>query len=297
MPPHLLNEAYRKSMIQYMMNTSLRKGEDDYFCAQTCRAAMDWLERSARQKPFLLFIDMFDPHEPWDAPPRFQKMYREDYGFERYLFGYGVRNQDIRESDYPILRDLYSAELTFSDFCIGRLLDKIDALGMRDDTVVVFSTDHGTHIGEQGCVQKTAGLLNSHVARLPLIVRHPDKKYAGKRVKGFVSGLDYMPSFLGLLGISGFPGLEGKNFWDLVDQPGTANHDRVFIGYGNFAAGRNSKWHYFRNFRGTDLGKGPALYDLEKDPGETNNIVSAHPAVASELSAMLADRFAVKLPG
>jgi len=296
MPPHLLNDRYRQTMTQYMMNTSMRKGEDDYFCAQSCRAAMEWLERSAGQKPFLLFIDMFDPHEPWDAPPRFQKMYRDDYGFERYLFGYGVRNQDIREQDYPVLRDLYAAEVTFSDHCIGRLLEKIDQLGMRDDTIVVFSTDHGTHLGESGCVQKTAGLLNSAVAHIPLLVRHPDRKYAGKRIKAFVSATDYLPAFLSLVGIPEFPGLDGKNFWRLVESSGSTNHDRVFTGFGDFAAVRNSRWHYFQNFRGQNAGKGPALYDLEQDPGETRNVVEGHPKVVAELRGLIAERFQANLP-
>jgi arylsulfatase A-like enzyme len=257
---------------------------------------MKWLDENARQKPFFLWLDMFDPHEPWDAPPRFQKMYRQDYGFERYLFGYGVRNADVRESDYPILQDLYAAEVTFSDHCIGRLLEKIDQLKLRDDTVVVFSTDHGTHLGELGCVQKTPGLLNSCVARLPLLVRYPDKKYAGKRVKGFVSGVDYMPTFLALLGIPEFPGLVGKNFWRLADSEGHENYERVFMGYGNFGAVRDRTWHFFQNFRGEDRGKGPALYDLAADPGETKNVVRDHPDVVAERRALLEERFQVQLP-
>ena len=296
MPERLWNPNYLRNMTQYMMNSSMRQGEDDYYCAQSCSAAMKWLEQNARQKPFFLWLDMFDPHEPWDAPPRFQKMYRQDYGYERYLFGYGVRHQDIRESDYAILRDLYAAEVTFSDHCIGRLLDKIDQLKLRDDTVVVFSTDHGTHLGELGCVQKTPGLLNSCVARLPLIVRHPDKKYAGKRVEGFVSAVDYMPTFLALLGIREFPGLVGKDFWALADSEGKQNYERVFIGFGNFAAVRDKKWHYFQNFRGEDRGKGPALYDLEADPGETKNVIADHPEVVAGRRALLEEKFQVRLP-
>lgn len=294
MPEHLWNKQYERAMAQYMMNTSLRRSEEDYFCAQSCRAAMDWLERNARQKPFLLWLDMFDPHEPWDAPPRFQKMYREDYGYERFLFGYGVRNADIRESDYPVIRDLYAAEVTFVDHWIGRLLERIDQLGLRDDTVVVFSTDHGTHLGELGCVQKTPGLLNSCVARLPLIVRHPDRKYAGRRVKPFVSAVDYMPTFLELLGIRGLPGLDGKNFWSLVESEGRTNHNRVFVGFDGFCAIRDDRWHYFQSL-GKDLGKGPALYDLIADPGETKNVFSQHPKVVAELRGLLADRFQTRL--
>jgi arylsulfatase A-like enzyme len=304
MPQHLMNPQYRENMVQFMMNTSMRKGEDDYFCAQSSKAAADWLEQNGGQKPFMLWLDMFDPHEPWDAPPRFRKMYRDNNGYERFLFGYGVRNADIRETDYPILQDLYAAEVTFSDHCIGRLLDKIDAFGLRDDTIVVFSTDHGTHLGELGCVQKTAGLLNSCVAHVPLIVRHPDRKYAGRRVKEFVSAVDFMPSLLTMLGLTGFPGMDGKNFWSLVKPGANRNHERVFTGFDNFAAVRDRKWHYFQSYRGlrageagTAQGKGPALYDLESDPGETKNVVDLHPNVVQERRALLADRFQTTLPG
>ena len=169
MPPHLWNEGYDRNMRQYMMNTQDRRGPEDYFCAQSCEAAAVWLQQNRTSRPFMLWIDMFDPHEPWDAPPEFQKMYRDEYPYERYLFGYGVRNQDIRPDDLPVIRDLYAAEVTFSDHRIGRLLEQVEKLELLDDTVIVFSTDHGTHLGEEGCVQKTPALLNRCVTHIPLI--------------------------------------------------------------------------------------------------------------------------------
>jgi len=90
-PEHLLNDRFRQRITQYVLNTQERTGEDDYFCARSCRAAARWLEQNKdNDGPFMLFIDMFDPHEPWDAPPRFQKMYRDKYPRQRYIFGYGV---------------------------------------------------------------------------------------------------------------------------------------------------------------------------------------------------------------
>ena len=107
---HLLNERFRDRIVQYILNTQHRKSEQDYFCAQTCNAAMKWLEQNKdNDGPFMLFMDMFDPHEPWDAPPRFQKMYRKKYSFARYIFGYGVNPKDVRAEDIPELIDLYSA--------------------------------------------------------------------------------------------------------------------------------------------------------------------------------------------
>jgi len=295
MPPHLWNPDYDDRMRQYLMNTAHWQTEEDYFCAQVCRTAMTWLEQNLGNQPFMLWVDMFDPHEPWDAPPRFQKMYHKNIPYERYLFGYGVNPKDVRKSDIPIIRALYAAEVTFTDLWIGHLLDRIRELGLMDNTVVVFSTDHGTHIGEEGCVQKTAGLLNSCVCKLPLIVRHPNQKYAGKKINALVSGIDYMPTFLSLLGIKG-PKMDGSNFWDLVTGKAKKIHDEVYIGYGPFAAVRTLRWHYFQHIEGDDPGKGPCLYDLRKDPLEKRNVAAKHPDVVKQMRALIERRFDVSLP-
>ena len=84
---------------------------------------------------------------------------------------------------------------------IGRLIRRVKELRLDEKTIIVFSTDHGTHIGDEGCLHKTPGLLNSMVARLPLVVLHPDPQYAGKRINQLVSAVDFAPTFLDFLGI------------------------------------------------------------------------------------------------
>ncbi|HUU28671.1 MAG TPA: sulfatase [archaeon] len=293
---HLLNDNFRQRIIQYVLNTQDRKGEDDYFCAQSCRAAAGWLEKNKdNDGPFALFIDMFDPHEPWDAPPRFQKMYREKYPFERYIFGYGVDVNDVREEDIPVLIDLYSAEVSFSDYCIGQLLDEVKRLGLWDNTIIAFSTDHGTHLGEQGCIQKQAKLLNSCVARVPLIIRHPDSSFKGKRIAELASHLDFMPTFLSLLGVEGYTGMDGRNMWDLVTGSKEKIHEHVITGFNNFGSVHNHKWHYFQNIWGDDPGLGPQLCDLENDPQEEKNVVQQHPQLVAEMKRILEGAFKVTL--
>ena len=296
MPAHLWNQGYDANMRQYLMNTQDRKGPKDYFCAQSCGAAMDWLERNIKSKPFMLWIDMFDPHEPWDAPPRFQKMYRDEYPYERYLFGYGVRNKDIRPDDLPVIRDLYAAEVTFSDYCIGHLLKRVKELGLMDDTIIAFSTDHGTHLGEEGCVQKTPALLNACVTHIPLIIKHPDKKFAGKRVDGLVSAVDFMPTFLALLGIDDYKNMDGQNMWKLVTGQVPAIHDNVYTVFNRFGAIHNLNWHYFQNIRGKDVGKGPCLYNLKSDPNQTKNVIKEFPKVAKDLRNKLQNHLKIKIP-
>jgi arylsulfatase A-like enzyme len=244
----------------------------------------------------MLWIDMFDPHEPWDAPPRFQKMYRDEYPCQRYLFGYGVKIKDVRPDDLPVIRDLYAADVTFSDYCIGRLLESVEQMGLLKDTVIVFTTDHGTHLGEEGCVQKTAGLLNGCVTSIPLMIRHPDGAYAGKKVEGLVSAIDLMPTLLALLGIDDYREMDGDNMWKLLTGRASAIHDHVYTVFGSFGAIRNLQWHYFQNILGTNRGKGPCLYDLSRDPQQTKNVVSQYPQVARNLRDRLQTRLGIPIP-
>jgi len=293
-PRHLLknNRTFQDRIVQYVLNTNHRKGEDDYFCAQTLNTAVKWLaDNKGNNGPFTLFVDMFDPHEPWDAPPRFQKMYRDKYPFERYIFGYGVKLEDIQEKDIPILIDLYSAEVTFMDYCIGQFIEKLKRLNLWDNTIIVFSTDHGTHLGEQGCVQKQASLLNSCVARVPWIIRHPDKSITGKRIDAFTSHLDFMPTFLALQGIEGYSAMDGYNIWPLVTGDKKELRDKVIVGFSNYGAVRTKKWHYFQHVWGENPGHGPALYDLENDYEEKNNIVAKHPEVVAEMKKIMREAF------
>ena len=296
MPAHLWNKGYDANMRQYLMNTQDRKSEEDYFCAESCSAAMNWLQQNINSKPFMLWIDMFDPHEPWDAPPRFQKMYRDEYPYERYLFGYGVRNKDIRLDDLPVIKDLYAAEVTFSDYCIGRLLKRVEEMGLMDNTIIVFSTDHGTHLGEQGCVQKTPALLNACVAQIPLIIKHPDKKFAGKRIKGLVGAVDFMSTFLPLLGIDDYRNMDGENMWKLVTGRVPSIHDNVYTVFNRFGAIHNLDWHYFQNIRGKDRGKGPCLYNLKNDPKQTKNVIKEFSEVAKRLRNKLQNHLKIEIP-
>ena len=296
MPAHLWNNRYDANMRQYLMNTQDRTGQEDYFCAQSCSAAMNWLRQNVNSKPFMLWIDMFDPHEPWDAPPRFQKMYRKEYPYERYLFGYGVRNKDIRLDDLPVIKDLYAAEVTFSDYCIGRLLKRVEEMGLMDNTIIVFSTDHGTHLGEQGCVQKTPALLNACVTQIPLIIKHPDKKFAGKRIKGLVSAVDFMSTFLPLLGIDDYRNMDGENMWKLVTGQVPSIHDNVYTVFNRFGAIHNLDWHYFQNIRGKDRGKGPCLYNLKNDPKQTGNVIKEFPEAAKRLRNKLQNHLKIEIP-
>lgn len=302
MPAGLWNPGYDRQMRTYMMNSQNWEKDDDYMAGQTVTASIDWLGRNAANKPFMLWIEMFDPHEPWDAPKRFQKMYREDYGYERFLFGYGVQGGGAGKGkpDFtphlPVIRDLYAAEVSYVDYCVGRLMEALQKMKLLDDTIVVFTTDHGTLLGELGYVQKQPALLNSLLMHLPLLIRHPERSTAGKRVAELVSAMDFAPTLCHMLGIDDQQQMDGRSAWDLVTGKADRLHDRVFTQFGNFASVRDRKWHYFQHIRGKDRGAGPCLYDLAADPGETKNMVEKHSDQVGAMRGQLAHRLKQELP-
>lgn len=293
---HLITPMSTGTATQYLLNTMDRKSEDDYFCAQVCNKAVKWLKDNGREKSFLLWLEMFDPHEPWDAPPRFQKMYCDHLPKDRTIFGYGFPTDRLKPEDVEVLQGLYAAEIAFSDECIGRVLNCVEELGLAGDTVVIFSSDHGTHLGERGCVQKSAFMLTSKLARIPLIVRHPSKdRYAGKRIASLASAVDMAPTFLSLAGQKAPECMEGFDLWNLVDGKTDSIRNAVFTGMWGFGAIHTPEWHFFKKvgeepYPSRDFG--PQLFDLGSDPEETENVISEHPEVAADLEAQLMARFA-----
>ena len=91
------------------------------------------------------------------------------------------------------------------------------------------------------------------------------------------------PTFCHMLGIDDQQQMDGRNAWDLVTGKADRLHDRVFSQFGDFAAVRDGKWHYFQHVSGKNRGAGRCLYDLEADPGEKTNVVAQHSQLAAEL--------------
>ncbi len=294
LPRHLRSARATECIQQFCLNNFWAQSEEDRVCARTIRAAMQWLEHNHRQGPFTLWLEMFDPHEPWDPPRRFRDMYGAHHPqCERFIFGYGVPIDKLKPEEKKLLPKLYAGSITFADLWIGKLLDYVRELGLLDDTMIVFTSDHGTHLGEKGCIHKRDHFLNSMLANIPLIIRHPDTpKYAGKTVNGLVSAIDIAPTLLDLMKIRKPKTMTGKSAWPMATGKKRKINDLVFVGIGDYAAVREKNWHYFRGLT-PDGGAppSPCLYDLKNDPGETKNVIKKHPDTVRKLDRRLAEKF------
>ena len=102
-------------------------------------------------KPFFLWIDSFDPHEPWDPPKEYADLYCPDYAGKDFIMpGAAQEGAGASEEELRRIEALYLGEVTFVDKCVGQLLEKLDELKLFDDTLVIFLSDHGTQLRDQG---------------------------------------------------------------------------------------------------------------------------------------------------
>ena len=141
------------------------------------RAASRWLEQEApADERFLLFVDEFDPHEPFDTPEPYASMYDDDWTDPAHLiwppYSVGaVEKGVISERDGRQIRAQYGGKLTMIDAWFGRVLDALDRTGRCADTAVIVCTDHGHYLGEKDIWGKPGCPIYEPLGHIPLLVR------------------------------------------------------------------------------------------------------------------------------
>src|SRR5690606_7129306 len=133
------NQPLARELRQYLANTNDRTSEEDYFAARVFRTAARLLENLPPDRPFFLTIDSFDPHEPWDAPPRYVALYDDaDYDEpEPVTPSYGD-SAYLSDRQLQRMRALYAAEVTMMDRWLGFFLERLDGMGLLDSTAVIL---------------------------------------------------------------------------------------------------------------------------------------------------------------
>lgn len=211
------------TMVQYMKNISSRQYEEDYFVARTMRRASKWLEKNYKSR-FFLYVDTFDPHEPWDPPQWYRDLYNPGYKGEEVIYPkYWYTKDFLTSSELKHCRALYAAEVSLVDRWVGELLRKIEDTGVWDDTMIILTTDHGFCHGEHGIIGKALISpeskfsfmpLYEQICHIPFIVNMPGIKKG--RNQELIQLTDIMPTILELTG-SGIPEtVQGKSILPLL---------------------------------------------------------------------------------
>ena len=237
------------------------------------------LEQAARHQPFALVVDTFEPHEPWTPPRRYINRYGDpDHrGPEPCMARYGRVSEWLKPSRRgPVLgrmRDLYAAEVTMTDRWLDVLLDRLHALKLERDTVVMLVSDHGYLLGEFGWTGKIASMLHPPLMHVPFLLADPSSRRAGQASGWFAQTHDIGPTVLDMAGLKRPESMNGASLVPLLR--GKAPPERRRMSYGGYA-----NWHYARTDRwayvAANTGKHGRLYDLRADPGERRNVAHRH---------------------
>jgi iduronate 2-sulfatase len=235
-------------------------------------------ERKKSGKPFFLGVGFVRPHFPMVQPKKFFELYpQEKMKIPPQIpgdlddippAGRGSDGKGLNEMEENRRRmwQAYYASVSFMDEQLGRVIDELDRLGLRDSTTIAFTTDHGYHLGEHGFWQKAN--LHEEVVRVPLIVSAPGVKPG--RTSSLVELVDLYPTWTDLLGLPMPKDLHGKSLTPILRNPNAKVRDTALSIHNQAGGGlRSAEWHYM-NYDG----KGEELYDMIKDPGQYTNLVS-----------------------
>jgi choline-sulfatase len=266
-------------------------------------AALRFLRQRDTEQPFFLFVGFATTHNPWiNRPERLVEHYRRQATFRDipdeapYPFGtagfHPARPDDPREAAAQ-----YYASVTQIDEMVGRVLDELDALGERDQTLVIYTADHGLNLGHHQVWGKGNGTLPINMLdesiRVPLILNHPGVLPAGQVRQAFVNHTDLFMTLLDYADAlpqdtAAYP---GRSYQDVLVHAGVVDWHNTYIGeYGNVRALRNEQYKLVKYYP-----DGPhLLFDMQQDPRETINLYDepAYQDVVATLSAEIDTFFA-----
>ncbi len=244
-------------MRQYWENVKTFRQEEDYFPAKTFTAAARWLEKYSDRGPFFLQVESFDVHEPFHVPAPYDTMYTDgikgdanDYNIWPPYQIYKDLDAFMRQTtpeELAYLRAQYFGKTTMVDRWLGTFLDKIGQLGLWDDTMVIFTTDHGHDLGERGVFGKQYPHYDSH-ANIPLIVWHPHNPRQGARVAGLTQTVDLFSTIIEAAG--GLPPSStrhSRSILPLIQGEEEAREDVIYGTFGQGVCITDGEWTLFKS--------------------------------------------------
>jgi len=299
--------------------------ESDRSVAQTMIRAGDWLERHYREH-FFLYVDTWDPHEPWDAPEYYTEQYWPGYDGEilQPIYGLWPEHSAWTEERIAKAHATYCGEITLVDTWVGHFLRKVENLGLHENTAVIFTSDHGFYFGEHGghfgkmvFGHRPDGSRFTHgerdaawdhsplyeeVSGIPLIVRLPEGTTGA--YDGLTSAIDLMPTVAELLGLEVPSWVTGTSLVPALRTGDSSSsreytvtsipfaNDGVVKSVDNVTRGLEAPLvSTITTSRWTLLySSAPGrseLFDLSVDPRQEVNVIDAQTEVANELHVRL----------
>jgi arylsulfatase A-like enzyme len=265
--------------------------EEQTFSYRTARTTVRWLEENYRSpQPFLLWVDLFDPHEPWDPPDPWDTYTDSDYNGPRIVMPMGGMASDwASDAEIKHIQGLYAGEAAFVDHCLGRLFDQLKQLGYYDDSLIFLLADHGHPLGDHGKFLKGADRMYNELLKIPFMVRLP-KGEGARRTDAIVQFQDFLPTVLEALGFgNNISSMHGDSFLGVLKGNSDSHRDTIITGYheGADRCIRDTTWSYIQR----PEGEPDELYNLLEDPRERNNLIDQQPNEAVRLASKFGNYF------
>jgi arylsulfatase A-like enzyme len=253
------------------------RDESRSFAARVYTSGVEALNIAARQRPFALVVDTFEPHEPWTPPRKYINLYSDpgyrgrEPGMPRYgKIDYYVRGREQRRL-LERMQALYAAEVTMTDHWMGVLIDRLHALRLDRETIVVLVSDHGFFLGEHGWTGKISIALHPALIRTPLVIVHPDGRRSGDATDYPAQSHDIAPTILSMAGVRTPRAMNGIDLSKMFR--GSRPRDRLaYGGYANTLYAYDGRWKLIASNRGENK----RLYDTKRDPGEGRDVSRSH---------------------
>ena len=233
-------------------NRKLQQREEDFSGPKTAQSAIEWLKTNQATDDWFLQVEIFDPHAPFYCTEEYRAMYQDDYDGPFYDW---PSYDEVHESPEAIahIRKCYAGLLTMTDHWVGRIFDTLDDLGIWDDTLVVFTTDHGTMLAEHDFWMKNIMPLYNEIVRIPLIASFPGNNGAGTRTAALTQTIDLMPTFLDYFDVPPPPHVQGCSLRGVPDGE-TTRGDGIFGYFGMAMNVTDGRYVYMRNPVNEDAG-------------------------------------------
>ena len=299
--------------------------EKDHNAPQTFANAMNWLETHYKED-FFLYIDTWDPHEPWEAPPYYSELYWPGYDGEiiQPIYGHWQDEPGFTAEKVKKANATYCGEITMVDTWIGYFLRRVENMGLMDKTAIIFTSDHGFYFGEHGGKfgkmtfdkRDGGGLyrfgdsdarwahspLYEELVRIPLLVYMPGLEPSV--YDGMTSVVDVMPTVLDIAGVSSPGNVHGASLLPRMRDSSAAGREFTvstipFANPGDEVRSVDSIRRNLVNSQVTTITAGDwsllystdegmsELYNLANDPAQENNIISGNLEVAKEVHQYL----------
>jgi arylsulfatase A-like enzyme len=249
-----------------------------------------WLKEN-RDQPLFLFMRYYDPHFPYVPPSEYRELFL-DGTEDKFEINSGIlislrrQTQTLTDGEHNYFMSQYDSCIRYLDDYFGDLLSSIDSMGFGENSIVVFSADHGEEFLEHGSYAHATRLFDESI-HIPLIMRMPDRIH--KRFDVMAESIDIMPTLLHILGAGTFEQLQGDPLVSYSDSGYTSKNQEYIISETGKLSGeiphriavRTKEYKYIL----TD-GKTEELYYLTADPVELSDISGQKPEICSKMNKL-----------